>query len=100
MHTWTQISIQSSLSLAFMSLDILTWPCMFMMTTVLDRLHTTKCSGFLGSRMTLLTVMSVPAEVPRDLNVLVHSEVFTFQIWQKENTKPEVRYSPFHFMRS
>lgn len=56
----------------------LTCPCMFMMTTVLERLHTTKCSGFLGSRMTLLTVMSVPADVPRGLNVLVHSVVFTF----------------------
>lgn len=58
----------------------LTCPCMFIMTTVLDRLHTTKCSGFLGSKATLFTVMSVPAEVPRDLNVLVHSVVFTFQI--------------------
>ena len=51
---------------------------MFMMTTVLERLQTTKCSGFLGSRATLFTVMSLPADVPRDLNVLVHSEVFTF----------------------
>lgn len=83
-----------------MSLDILTWPCMFMMTTVLDRLHTTKCSGFLGSWITLLTVMSVPAEVPRDLNVLVHSVVFTFQIWEKENAKSEVGYSALHFMSS
>ncbi len=66
------------------TLDLLTWPCMFMMTTVLDRLHTTKCSGFLGSRITLLTVMSVTADVPKDLNVLVHSEVFTFQTWEKE----------------
>lgn len=66
-----------------MLLDILTWPCMFMMTIVLERLQTTKCSGFLGSRMTLLTVMSVPAEVPKDLNVLVHSVVFTFQIWKR-----------------
>lgn len=54
---------------------------MFMMTTVLERLHTTKCSGFLGSRMTLLTVMSVPADVPRGLKVLVHSVVFTFHTW-------------------
>lgn len=62
----------------------LTCPCMFIMTTVLDRLHTTKCSGFLGSRITLFTVMSVPAEVPRDLNVLVHSVVFIFQTWTSE----------------
>ncbi len=59
----------------------LTCPCMFMMTTVLERLHTTKCSGFLGSRMTLLTVMSVPADVPRGLKVLVHSVVFMFHTW-------------------
>lgn len=55
-----------------------TCPCMFMMTTVLERLHTTKCSGFLGSRRMLLTVMSVPADVPRGLKVLVHSVVFMF----------------------
>lgn len=54
---------------------------MFMMTTVLERLHTTKCSGFLGSRITLLTVMSVPADVPKGLKVLVHSVVFTFHTW-------------------
>lgn len=97
MHRRTQIiSILSSCFIS-MSFDILTWPCMFMMTTVLDRLHTTKCSGFLGSWITLLTVMSVPAEVPRDLNVLVHSVVFTFQIWQKENAKLEVRYSALTF---
>lgn len=62
----------------------LTWPCMFMMTTVLERLHTTKCSGFLGSRMTLLTVMSVPADVPRGLKVLLHSVVFMFHTWTRE----------------
>lgn len=56
---------------------------MFMMTTVLERLHTTKCSGFLGSRMALLTVMSVPADVPRGLKVLVHSVVFTFHTWHR-----------------
>lgn len=61
----------------------LTWPCMFMMTTVLERLHTTKCSGFLGSRRMLLTVMSVPADVPRGLKVLVHSVVFMFHTWNR-----------------
>lgn len=64
-----------------------TCPCMFMMTTVLERLHTTKCSGFLGSRMTLLTVMSVPADVPRGLKVLVHSVVFTFHTWHRFNVR-------------
>lgn len=54
---------------------------MFMMTTVFDLLHTTKCSGFLGSRITLLTVMSVPAVLPRDLKVFEHSVVFIFQIY-------------------
>lgn len=58
--------------------SVLTCPCMFMMTTVLERLHTTKCSGFFGSRMTLFTVISVPADVPRGLKVLLHSVVFTF----------------------
>lgn len=57
---------------------------MFMMTTVLDLLQTTKCSGFLGRRITLLTVMSVPAVLPKDLKVLEHSVVFMFQIY---NTK-------------
>lgn len=56
---------------------------MFMMTTVLERLHTTKCSGFLGSRRMLLTVMSVPADVPRGLKVLVHSVVFMFHTWYR-----------------
>lgn len=60
---------------------------MFMMTTVLERLHTTKCSGFLGSRMTLLTVMSVPADVPRGLKVLLHSVVFTFHTWPRGKKK-------------
>jgi len=49
------------------------------MTTVFDLLQTTKCSGFLGRRMTLFTVMSVPAVLPRDLKVFEHSVVFTFQ---------------------
>ena len=58
---------QSPLSI----LRSLTCPCMFMMTTVFDLLHTTKCSGFLGSSRMLFTVMS-PAP-PRVLNVLLHS---------------------------
>ena len=57
---------------------------MFMMTTVLDLLQTTKCSGFLGSRITLLTVMSVPAVLPKDLKVFEHSVVFMFQIYNTE----------------
>ena len=61
----------------------LTCPCIFMMTTVLERLHTTKCSGFLGSRMTLLTVMSVPADEPKGLKVLLHSVVFMFHTWHQ-----------------
>jgi len=52
-------------------LHTLTCPCMFMMTTVFDLLHTTKCSGFLGSKRMLFTVMS-PAP-PRVLKVLLHS---------------------------
>ena len=56
----------------------LTCPCMFMMTTVLERLHTTNCSAFLGRRCTLWTVMSLPALPPRDLNVCWHSVLFTF----------------------
>lgn len=47
-----------------------TCPCMFMITTVLVRLQTTKCSWFLGSKWILLTAMSA---APRDLNVLMHS---------------------------
>lgn len=33
----------------------LTWPCMLMMTTVLERLQITKYSGFWGRGITLLT---------------------------------------------
>lgn len=62
---------------------------MFMMTTVLERLHTTKCSGFLGSRRMLLTVISVPADVPRGLKVLVHSVVFMLNTWY-QNTHTHV----------
>lgn len=43
----------------------------------------------------MLTVMSVPADVPKDLNVLVHSVVFTFQIWEKDDVKPKHK---LHFM--
>jgi hypothetical protein len=42
-----------------------------MITTVLLRLHTTKCSGFFAKLCMLFTVVS-PA--PSDLNVLIHSE--------------------------
>lgn len=65
---------------------------MFMMTTVLERLHTTKCSGFLGSRRMLLTVMSVPADVPRGLKVLEHSVVFMFHTCAAEDGRsPQVK---------
>lgn len=40
-----------------------------------------KVLGFLGSRITLLTVISVPAVLPRDLKVFEHSVVFIFQIF-------------------
>lgn len=60
---------------------------MFIMTTVLDLLQTTKCSGFLGSRITLFTVMSVPAVLPSDLKVLQHSVVFIFQTFEKNRKK-------------
>lgn len=66
---------------------------MFMMTTVLERLHTTKCSGFLGSRRMLLTVMSVPADVPRGLKVLVHSVVFMFQTWDRNTHARQARHT-------
>uniref|UniRef100_A0A182UQ31 Uncharacterized protein n=1 Tax=Anopheles merus TaxID=30066 RepID=A0A182UQ31_ANOME len=49
------------------------WPCMFMMTTVFDRLHTTKCSGFFGSISTELTARCVPSA----LNVEMHSVVLS-----------------------
>ena len=55
-----------------------TCPCMFMMTTVLERLQTTNCSTLRGSGWMLWTVMSVPARPPRDLNVFRHSVLFMF----------------------
>jgi len=55
-----------------------TCPCMFMMTTVLERLQTTNCSTLRGSGWMLCTVMSVPARPPRDLNVFRHSVLFMF----------------------
>ena len=44
-----------------------------MMDTVLLRLHTMKCSGFLGSGWTEFTVISAVDEEPKDLNVVTHS---------------------------
>ena len=62
---------------------------MFMMAMVFVRLHTTMLSGFLGSRCTLLTWMSPPAaELPSDLNVLMHSEVLVFQILTVPSEEP------------
>ena len=49
--------------------DLTIWPCMFMMTTLLVRLHTTIWSMFLGITCTLLMWTSPPAAPPRDLNV-------------------------------
>lgn len=54
-----------------------TCPCIFMMTTVFDRLHTTKCSGFFGRTMTELTANSFPS----GLNVETHSVVLSDQIF-------------------
>lgn len=53
--------------------DLTICPCMFIITTVFERLHTTKCSGFLGSVCTLFTVKSA---APSDLYVPMHSVVF------------------------
>lgn len=50
-------------------------PCIFMMTTVLERLQTTKLSGFFGRIIIELTAKSLP----RDLNVDRHSVVFSDQ---------------------
>ena len=47
--------------------------CIFMMDTVLLRLQTMKCSGFLGSGWTEFTVISAVDEEPKDLNVVTHS---------------------------
>lgn len=48
-----------------------------MITTVFERLHTTKCSGFRGRGCTLFTVRSA---APNDLYVPIHSVVFKLQI--------------------
>jgi hypothetical protein len=49
---------------------------MFIITTVLERLQTTKCSGFFGNICILFTVRSA---APKDLYVPVHSVVFKLQ---------------------
>lgn len=56
----------------------LTWPRMFMTTTVLEWLHTTKCSGCWGRGITLLTGTSDARDT--DLWVWTHSQDFVFQI--------------------
>ena len=62
---------------------------MFMMAMLLVLLHTTIWSGFLGIRWTELTWMSPPAAFePSDLNVLMHSTVFTFQILTVPSEEP------------
>jgi len=55
-----------------------TCPCMFMMTTVLDRLQTANCSTLRSRGWMLCTVMSVPARPPSDLNVFKHSVLLMF----------------------
>ncbi len=66
-----------------------TCPAMFMIAIVLVLLHTTMWSGFFGNRCTLLTWMSPPAvELPRDLNVLMHSLVFVFHIFTVPSEEP------------
>lgn len=44
--------------------DLTICPCIFIITTVFDRLQTTKCSGFRGRGCTLFTVKSA---APKDL---------------------------------
>lgn len=62
---------------------VLTWPWMFVTTTVLVLLHTTKCSGVFGTSTTLLTVMSVPSGMSGVFIVWVQSIVFMLQTWKK-----------------
>lgn len=62
----------------------LTCPCIFIITTVLERLQTTKCSGFLGSKRTALTANSLPSV----LKVAVHSVVFSDQIFTVPSDEP------------
>ena len=62
--------------------NLRTWPCIFIMTTVLVRLQTTMLSGFFGKRWTLLTLTLPPAaDPPKDLKVFWHSVVFVFHIF-------------------
>lgn len=72
----TTVHTKSPPSLLPLANDLTICPCMFMITTVFERLQTTKCSGFFGSKWTLLTVKSA---APSDLYVPVHSVVFKFQ---------------------
>lgn len=59
-------------------ITIHTWPCIFIITTVLLRLQTTKWSGFFAIIWILLTAISA---APRDLNVFIHSVVFILHIF-------------------
>lgn len=63
-----------------------TWPCIFIITTVFDRLHTTNCSRFLGNKCTELTAISVVTLPTEGLNVCWHSVDFMFQIWNDNHT--------------
>lgn len=45
-----------------------TCPCAFMMDIVFDRLHTTKCSGFLGSRW--MELIAAPCKLERRSSIL------------------------------
>lgn len=79
-HLTTELSVKKKKSYPNeINISLQTCPWKFMMTTVLDRLHTTNCSAFFGIGCTLCTVMSVPTVPPRDLKVLVHSAVFIDQ---------------------
>lgn len=55
------------------------------MTTVFERLQTTKCSGFFGNECTLFTVKSTD---PKDLKVPIHSVVFTLQTFTVPSEDP------------
>lgn len=63
------IKYERTLLQEFLENGYITCPCMFMMTMVLDLLHTMNCSVCRGRGWTLCTVMSIPEVPPRDLNV-------------------------------
>lgn len=70
------------------------------MTTVFERLHTIKCSGFFGSNRTALTAKSFP----NVLKVAEHSVVFNDQILTVPSDEPlyenRVKLMSIHTVRS